>query len=111
MKEVGTLTTNKMVLKSTKLYPFIDDFVSAMDSINAHKNVLQDIDLQSLSIFFALYIDTCREFDRDGKEMSNEMISRRMKYKFYLRYHSEKNITSNANEVPRQITAEYQDKE
>lgn len=105
------MVDNAISKKSSRLYPFIDDFVKAMDSINAHQNVLNDLDLQSLSIFFALYIDTCREFDRAGSMMSNEMISERMKYKFYSRYHSEKNITSssNTNDVQRQIERQYED--
>jgi hypothetical protein len=80
-----SLTTSKTTSKTTSRYPFINDFVNSMCSINAHEYVSSnETDFKSILFFFKLYVISCRSLRSKEIELNPETISDLMQHEYDL---------------------------
>jgi hypothetical protein len=78
---MSVTTTTTTVLPNK--YPFIQKFVDAMESVNAHEYVTSnETDLKSLFVFFKLYVNVCRNMKTEGVPLTNENIGVYMTHEF-----------------------------
>lgn len=77
-KEIKIYFMNSVVTCKKK-YPFISQFVQAMEDINAHNYVSEsDSELKSLLVFFKLYVVSCRKLKMLQRKLSNDDIEVQM---------------------------------
>lgn len=77
MKEVRKFNATKK-----NKYPFFNDFISAMESIEAPEKITNQTDFKILLLFFKLYVLGCQSLNSRKMELTKENIQNEMTIAF-----------------------------